>query len=138
MADRSWMNKPRLSAEYFAGAKEFIKFASANNVAINRKIKCPCLKCNNCLLRALKTVFNHLICNGICPNYTQWYYHGESSSSYVEERCRILEERCNELELTAAALRTSYKRLEIEVGRKLLAMDALKNAVPSARKTNLA
>ncbi|XP_058106342.1 uncharacterized protein LOC131249554 [Magnolia sinica] len=78
--DKSWMQKSRVSLEYVKGMKEFIEFAF-NNAASEEKILCPCVKCANLFWRAHKEVVDHLVCEGIMPNYTRWVFHGEASSS---------------------------------------------------------
>ncbi|XP_058071152.1 uncharacterized protein LOC131220206 [Magnolia sinica] len=78
--DKSWMQKSRVSLEYVKGMKEFIEFAF-NNAASEGKILCPCVKCTNLFWRAHKEVVDHLVCEGIMPNYTRWVFHGEASSS---------------------------------------------------------
>ncbi|XP_058088150.1 uncharacterized protein LOC131235062 [Magnolia sinica] len=70
----------RVSLEYVKGMKEFIEFAF-NNAASEGKILCPCVKCANLFWRAHKEVVDHLVCEGIMPNYTRWVFHGEASSS---------------------------------------------------------
>ncbi|CAJ2651409.1 unnamed protein product [Trifolium pratense] len=88
--DRSWMKASRLSAEFERGVIEFIRFAEINlpspenndekNLPPKGKehFRCPCVLCGNKKLEIHKDkIISHLICNGICQNYTKWIWHGE-------------------------------------------------------------
>ncbi|XP_045816279.1 uncharacterized protein LOC123909482, partial [Trifolium pratense] len=82
--DRSWMRANRLSTEYRHGVMEFLQFAESN-AELERPppefpplFLCPCINCaNKEPKRTKKEIMNHLICDGICQNYTQWIWHGE-------------------------------------------------------------
>ncbi|CAJ2636791.1 unnamed protein product [Trifolium pratense] len=82
--DRSWMRANRLSTEYRHGVMEFLQFAESN-AKLERPppefpplFLCPCIFCaNKERKRTKKEIMNHLICDGICQNYTQWIWHGE-------------------------------------------------------------
>ncbi|XP_045791642.1 uncharacterized protein LOC123886360 [Trifolium pratense] len=82
--DRSWMRANRLSTEYRHGVMEFLQFAESN-AELERPppefpplFLCPCINCaNKEPKRTKKGIMNHLICDGICQNYTQWIWHGE-------------------------------------------------------------
>jgi hypothetical protein len=98
--DRSWMRANRVSDEYEQGVMEFLQFAEENlppesnaktnlptprsNAEKNLPPKndvlflCPCVLCGNQKPKLdKKHIKSHLICNGICQNYTQWTWHGE-------------------------------------------------------------
>ncbi|KAK2382219.1 hypothetical protein QL285_069767 [Trifolium repens] len=84
--DRSWMKAYRLSPEYERGVMEFLQFAEENlpppqsNVGENLPplFLCPCVFCANQVPKLNKEEIKcHLICDGICQNYTQWIWHGE-------------------------------------------------------------
>ncbi|KAK2390397.1 hypothetical protein QL285_063943 [Trifolium repens] len=88
--DRSWMRANRLSSEYKQGVIEFLQFAESNiekdlpppkSNAEKRPhvlILCPCVHCGNQEpKRNRKEIMTHILCDGICQNYTQWIWHGE-------------------------------------------------------------
>ncbi|KAK2435285.1 hypothetical protein QL285_020358 [Trifolium repens] len=87
--DRTWMRANRLSDEYEQGVMEFLQFAEDNlppesNAKKNIPPKsnvlflCPCVLCANKKPELDKEeIKSHLICNGICQNYTRWTWHGE-------------------------------------------------------------
>jgi hypothetical protein len=80
------MRASRLSAEYRDGVMEFLEFAEKNipppksntEKEIPPLFLCPCIFCaNKEPKRNKKEIKNHLICEGICQNYTRWIWHGE-------------------------------------------------------------
>ncbi|CAJ2679429.1 unnamed protein product [Trifolium pratense] len=98
--DRSWMKANRLSVEFEQGVIEFLRFAEINlpspesnakkNLSTpesndeknlppksNVHFRCPCVLCANKKEIHKDQIFSHLICNGICQNYTKWIWHGE-------------------------------------------------------------
>jgi len=42
--DRSWITVSRISDEYENGVEEFIQFAKRNEVGVNNKYYCSCVK----------------------------------------------------------------------------------------------
>ena len=81
---RDWMyirRKPGekyLNDEFVSGVEEFIKCAQANPDAMSiRKIRCPCLKCENGVFLDVEEVKEHLYRRGFIANYQQWTSHGE-------------------------------------------------------------
>ncbi|XP_058769111.1 uncharacterized protein LOC131642981 [Vicia villosa] len=79
--DRSWMQKNRSSEEYKKGVLEFLTFAETNLPKSNGRFHCPCAKCVNIAPLNANIVWDHLIVNGICQNYTKWIWHGELSDA---------------------------------------------------------
>lgn len=75
--DRKWMFANRLSDEYAAGVKEFVKFAVQNAKNPN-SLLCPCLVCWHGIRVNPSELEDHLICKGIDKNYICWSNHGES------------------------------------------------------------
>ncbi|GJW74761.1 leucine-rich repeat protein [Tanacetum coccineum] len=77
--DKSWMHiVHRLTdPRYELGVKEFLKFAYRfkNNSSL---IPCPCKICNNFRNHKKRTVYSHLMQNGISAGYDEWTHHGES------------------------------------------------------------
>ena len=65
--------------EYMTGFKEFLDFAFAH-VGKEGKIRCPCVNCDNYSHNDCKTVFIHLMNQGILRHYTVWEFHGEKTS----------------------------------------------------------
>ncbi|KAL6314389.1 hypothetical protein AAG906_021447 [Vitis piasezkii] len=63
--DKSWMQKSRVSSEYHKGVLEFLDFAFSNAPG-KEMLPCPCIRCNNCLMRAKSS-----------RNYVRWLMHGE-------------------------------------------------------------
>ncbi|KAK2357161.1 hypothetical protein QL285_094460 [Trifolium repens] len=84
--DCSWMKAYRLSPEYERGVMEFQQFAEENLLPPKSNAEenlpplflCPCVFCANQEPKLNKEeIKGHLICDGICQNYTQWIWHGE-------------------------------------------------------------
>ena len=88
--DKSWMELSRVSQPYIEGVKGFIKFAYTNKHH-EFEIKCPCKKCWNTINQKQADVYEHLIVHGFQLNYTDWIFHGESSSTHhnVNEAYRV-------------------------------------------------
>ena len=66
--DKSWLKYDRLSDEYKAGVKKFIKTAVENNQVIS-VVRCPCDKCQNLAFHRPKEVKDHLIIWGLDMSY---------------------------------------------------------------------
>ncbi|XP_003554943.1 uncharacterized protein [Glycine max] len=77
--DRSWMTRPRITEEYENGVEDFLQFAAENAADFRGVYFCPCVKCLNGRRQSLDDIRTHLICDGICPTYTRWIWHGELS-----------------------------------------------------------
>ncbi|XP_028189754.1 uncharacterized protein LOC114376042 [Glycine soja] len=77
--DRSWMKRPRITEEYENGVEDFLQFAKQNAPDFHGVYFCPCVKCLNGRRQSLDDIRTHLICDGICPTYTRWIWHGELS-----------------------------------------------------------
>ena len=81
--DQSWINwktyKYRKKPEYMVGVKEFLDFSFAH-VCKEGKIRCPCVNCDIYSHHDRKTVFIHLMNQGILRHYTIWEFHGEKTS----------------------------------------------------------
>ncbi|WVZ51446.1 hypothetical protein U9M48_002593, partial [Paspalum notatum var. saurae] len=83
--DRSWMYKRVLngyiSAEYLQGVKRFMSHAlSRLEGQAEKRIRCPCTKCNNGQLHDKRIVQMHLCNKGFTENYLVWNRHGECES----------------------------------------------------------
>ncbi|CAA7017316.1 unnamed protein product [Microthlaspi erraticum] len=80
------MDKPRynpttgeLTDEYAHGVDEFMTLASNNSMTSEYgKMYCPCVKCRNHRLVAVREVWYHLCRNRFMPGYKVWYSHGET------------------------------------------------------------
>lgn len=57
--DKSWMQKPRLSAEYRQRVYNFFEFASKKRVC--EMLDCPCVKCVNSYVLSISEVFDHVM-----------------------------------------------------------------------------
>ena len=93
--DKSWINKPRSSGDYFERVQNFIKFAIEKG-SMNGKIFCPCRKCVNNSSLDPQTIEEHLVWNGSARGYTKWVFPGEfillsscNQSSHIERRYDI-------------------------------------------------
>ncbi|KAG4961006.1 hypothetical protein JHK87_037639 [Glycine soja] len=75
--DRHWMKTARITEEYENGVEGFLKFAKDNASDNGGLYFCPCVKCLNGRRQCLDDIRTHLICDGICPTYTKWIWHGE-------------------------------------------------------------
>ncbi|CAJ2661904.1 unnamed protein product [Trifolium pratense] len=96
----SWMKASRLSAEFEQGVIEFIRFAEINLPSpesndeknlppkSNVHFRCPFVLCGNKKLEIhMDEIISHLICNGICQNYTKWIWHGEVVTNCSVSQC---------------------------------------------------
>ena len=71
------MKTARITEEYENGVEGFLKFAKDNASDNGGLYFCPCVKCLNGRRHCLDDIRTHLICDGICPTYTKWIWHGE-------------------------------------------------------------
>jgi hypothetical protein len=85
--DKSWMNKSRISREYFNGVQEFVTYAS-KQATDDGMILCPCVKCVNSTFLDIEVVRLHLESFGICKGYQPWDFHGESSFPMASSKTR--------------------------------------------------
>jgi len=85
--DRRWMKAYRLSPEYDNGVTEFLQFAEKNLPNTEGVFPCPCISCGNRDPKLSKEeIRGHLVSIGICQNYTQWIWHGETMMPSVSQR----------------------------------------------------
>ncbi|XP_006588181.1 uncharacterized protein [Glycine max] len=77
--DRSWMKRPRITEEYENGVEDFLQFSKQIARDFRGVYFCPCVKCLNGRQQSLDDIRTHLICDGICPTYRRWIWHGELS-----------------------------------------------------------
>lgn len=85
--DRRWMKAYWLSAEYDNGVTEFLQFAEKNLPNTEGIFPCPCVSCGNRDPKlSKKEIRGHLVLVGICQNYTQWIWHGETMMPSVSQR----------------------------------------------------
>ncbi|CAN1289729.1 hypothetical protein LINPERPRIM_LOCUS20410 [Linum perenne] len=82
--DKSWMNKRRFSVEYVEGVKSFMHFVEGR-LGVGVDIHCPCNHCLNVLQNSQDVVLEHLMINGINVGYTTWIYHGETSTTDMDD-----------------------------------------------------
>ena len=75
----------RVSDLYLKGIAQFLDFAFVTATE-GGKILCPCINCNNCLLKSQEDVYDDLICDGFLKGYTNWVYHGEGNPSIILDR----------------------------------------------------
>ncbi|GMJ02239.1 hypothetical protein HRI_003893100 [Hibiscus trionum] len=80
--DRSWMNLPRVNADYRNGVEYFLNLAFANASQENM-ILCLCKKCVNINWHIREVVHEHLVVFGFVPSYRKWVFHGELTSRTV-------------------------------------------------------
>lgn len=78
--DKTWTKFPRVSDAYQEGAKSFIENCKKRARNPDR-IMCPCAKCKNYSSKTAEELFEHLVVNGIDPQYKIWCVHGESASN---------------------------------------------------------
>ncbi|XP_075076754.1 uncharacterized protein LOC142163375 [Nicotiana tabacum] len=74
--DKSWIEKPRNTNEYWLGLDKFLDFAF-KNAAVEDTIRCPCPKCGFGKWHTREIVQDHLICKSFPQNYVIWNLHGE-------------------------------------------------------------
>ena len=74
------MTQNRMSREYDLGVKMFIKFGLSHAKGSN-SIRCPCLNCDNRLLKDVSTAQYHLYTNENDKSYKVWFWHGEELNS---------------------------------------------------------
>ena len=78
--DKSWMTERRMSREYDLEVERFIQIGLSHAKGSN-SIRCPCLNCDNRLLKDVSTIRYHLYVNGIDKSYNVWFWHGEDLNS---------------------------------------------------------
>nr|CAD1824779.1 unnamed protein product [Ananas comosus var. bracteatus] len=94
--DKTWILKPRSSADYQQGLDQFLKFAF-DNASKESMILCPCRKCTNCFWKEEEVVYEHLLCDGFMQGYTRWIFHGEDTSqSNPTNKANIQNEQIND------------------------------------------
>jgi len=76
--DRSWINAIRTSDEYENGVKEFLEFAKTSALDSNGKCYYLCRIYLNERWLKVEEIREHVLCDGFCPSYTRWIWHGES------------------------------------------------------------
>ncbi|XP_057760336.1 uncharacterized protein LOC130980698 [Arachis stenosperma] len=74
--DKSWITKPRGSAEYRDGLNRFLDFAFAN-ASSDGMIHCPCPLCGFRFFQTREDAYDHLLMKPFPPNYTFCLHHGE-------------------------------------------------------------
>ncbi|XP_074342436.1 uncharacterized protein LOC141679989 [Apium graveolens] len=80
--DKSWIFKDRDSLEYEIGVESFLIFAEENSKDL-KNIPCPCGRCVNFRIYNVKVIWGHLYEKGFSLGYTDWIWHGETSSKTV-------------------------------------------------------
>ncbi|XP_020097622.1 uncharacterized protein LOC109716524 [Ananas comosus] len=94
--DKTWILKPRSSADYQQGLDQFLKFAF-DNASKGSMILCLCRKCTNCFWKEEEVVYEHLLCDGFMQGYTRWIFHGEDTSqSNPTNKANIQNEQIND------------------------------------------
>jgi hypothetical protein len=76
---RSWEH----TDEWWDKTKDFIK--RAFSLASTKKIRCPCIKCQNvrCFDKVILT--KHLVQNSFASDYKTWVFHGEKYTAVTAE-----------------------------------------------------
>ncbi|XP_074356129.1 uncharacterized protein LOC141695813 [Apium graveolens] len=80
--DKSWIFKDRDSLEYEIGVESFLIFAEENSKD-HKNIPCPCGHCVNFRKYNVKVIRGHLYEKGFSLGYTDYIWHGETSSKSV-------------------------------------------------------
>ncbi|XP_074347560.1 uncharacterized protein LOC141686420 [Apium graveolens] len=80
--DKLWIFKDRDSLEYEIGVESFLIFA-AENSKDPKNIPCPCGRCGNFRKYNVKVIRGHLYEKSFSLGYTDWIWHGETSSKSV-------------------------------------------------------
>ncbi|KAL2933726.1 Glycogen phosphorylase [Bienertia sinuspersici] len=68
---------------YISGVNTFPQFAFDNlesNSSVgddDKKVPCPCNRCNNSRHKTMEEIYSYLLVNGIVQGYVRWIYHGE-------------------------------------------------------------
>ncbi|KAL4590894.1 hypothetical protein LXL04_003841 [Taraxacum kok-saghyz] len=93
--DRSWTySGSRCSEPFINGVQKFLNF-SFERSNVNGKILCPCTLCVNMLYFGRGDILDHLICLWFRPEYLEWVYYGDvtsttsSSTMYSEEKEKL-------------------------------------------------
>ncbi|GJU58034.1 reverse transcriptase domain-containing protein [Tanacetum coccineum] len=90
--NRGWMydveDSDRFLSDVFCcNLDVFLDFAFSNKAFVdNNRIKCPCLECDNKHFKTRNDVMFHLYEKGFTPNYTTWFAHGETTTTFQHER----------------------------------------------------
>ncbi|XP_065861009.1 uncharacterized protein [Euphorbia lathyris] len=79
-----WMRcDDRMDDLYINGVKEFLDFAfgdldtSSDIGEGDKKVPCPCKRCNNTRHKSSEEIYSDMLLNGIVSEYVRWIYHGE-------------------------------------------------------------
>ena len=81
--EKSWIHESdQVGLKYLQGAINFIEFARKSSRDEN--LACPCKYCVNGRYYTHDIVLSHILRHGFSPSYTNWYFHGESLSSFDE------------------------------------------------------
>ena len=73
MKDKDGFTFPKYSEKYRKRVKEFVKNTFAE-FGLRNEMKCPCRKCDGSYWSSENDIFEHLICNGLCPQSIEWIY----------------------------------------------------------------
>lgn len=81
--NRDWMyprfNGEGISDQYLRGVDEFIDFAKSKpDFLSGDRIRCPCVRCKNCLYQVTDDIRFHLYSRGFMDNYRVWVAQGET------------------------------------------------------------
>ena len=71
------MKAPHISDECEKEVEDFLQFAQQNAPELGGKYFYPCVTCLNGRRQSLNDIKSHVICDGFCPTYTNWIWHGE-------------------------------------------------------------
>ena len=81
--DKSWIRESdRVFLKHLQGAINFIEFSRKSSRDEN--LACPCKDCVKGRYYTHDIVLNHILHHEFSLSYTNWYFHGESLSSFDE------------------------------------------------------
>ncbi|XP_048502755.2 uncharacterized protein LOC125498568 [Beta vulgaris subsp. vulgaris] len=88
-----WMEfENRFDDLYVNGVNEFHDYAFTNLALSSdieeedKKVPCPCNRCNNSRHKTREEIYNDLLLNGIVRSYVRWIYHGEYKPPFKRSR----------------------------------------------------
>ncbi|KAJ0920707.1 putative Transposase-associated domain-containing protein [Helianthus annuus] len=108
--DKSWLENPnRRSTEYLEGLNSFINRCKEHTDS-RGYVRCACAKCENTLVIPFTTMKHHMNVWGICRDYKEWTYHGESLIPEVEVVDDVAP--TNDTDMAAVIEDVMYERME--------------------------
>ncbi|RYE14354.1 MAG: hypothetical protein EOP45_19760, partial [Sphingobacteriaceae bacterium] len=96
--DKIWISARRDTIQYVNGVEAFLKHCQIVCENVER-IPCPCIRCGNYSFVNIRTLYDHLIINGIDQSYQKWIHHGENHG--LEDDSNVVEGNSEDMNVDA-------------------------------------